>query len=151
MSLREEPNGFPLTINDHQSLEEVKLEALLRIELVDPELTVKLYNGINRSELTMPNPADTTYNGQLRDVALASASRKLLPQYVLRAIFSAGAFFRRSSHCFATTSMEPESRLSEVSLKSTNPFFRFVQFVKIMVTLSPTVNFYLFYTMLCSY
>ena len=149
--LSEEPNGFPLTINDHQSLDEVKLEALLRIELVDPELTVKQYSGIYNSELTMPNPADTTYNGQLKDVALASASRKPLPQYISRAIFSAGAFFRRSSHCFATALIEPVSRLSEVSLRLTNPFFQFVQFVRIIAIMFLTVIYYLFYTILYSY
>lgn len=133
MPIREEPNGFSLAILDHHALVEVWSETLLQIELVVPELTVKLYTGTDCSELTMPNPADTTYNGQLREIALASASRKLLPQYVSRARFSAGAFFRRSSHCLATTSMGPASRLFDDSPNATNPFFRFVQFVRTIV------------------
>jgi hypothetical protein len=133
VSVRDDPNGLSLVILDHQTLVFELSENLLRIEFVVPELTVKLYVGMDDSALTIPKPADTTYNGQLKYIALASASRKPLPQYVSRAGFSPEVFTRRSIHCLATTSTVPESRLSEFSPSGIGPFFRFVQFVRTIV------------------
>lgn len=78
--MSDDPNGFPLTILDHQFLAEWGPCTLFRTELFVPETVVKLYTGTELSELMMPRPADTTYKGQFRVCALASATRKLLPQ-----------------------------------------------------------------------
>lgn len=108
MFINEDPKGFPMEIFDHQDCGDFLPFTLLNTESLLLEMTDKLYTGTEISELIIPRPADTTYNGQLSVWEEASASRKLLPQYISRAGFITSAFLNLTNHCCATESIDPE-------------------------------------------